>query len=200
MATQSNTILPDKKEKEMLQCLLSGDQRHFTKLYDAYSGALFSIVTRWIKDPGMAENLLQDVFVKAWRSRNQYDATKGRVFTWLYNVTRSTCIDHLRSKAHKKNKASVLSDNLPLLLPDAHAGGFFSDGIGLRKLVDSLRKEEKEVIELMYFKGYTQQQIAHIMNTPLGTVKTRMTRAIKNLRYYFKKDWQQSTAHISFNL
>lgn len=183
----------------MLQCLLSGEQRHFTKLYDAYSGALFNMVGKWIKDPGMAENLLQDVFVKAWRNRNQYDAAKGRIFTWLYNITRSTCIDYLRSKAHKQSKASILSDNLPLLLPETHTGGFLPDHIGLRKLVDSLRKEEKQVIELMYFKGYTQQQIAHIMNTPLGTVKTRMTRAIKNLRYYFKKDWQDAIERISFN-
>ena len=65
MATPTDTILPDKREMEMLQCLQNGEQRGFTKLYDAYSGALFNMVTKWIKDPGTAENLLQDVFVKA---------------------------------------------------------------------------------------------------------------------------------------
>jgi RNA polymerase sigma-70 factor (ECF subfamily) len=199
MPINTNTTLTDKKETEMLRCLGSNDERDFTKLYDTYSGALFNQVSKWIKDPGAAENLLQDVFVKAWRNREQYDAAKGRVFTWLYNITRSTCIDHLRSKAYKQARVSVLSDNMFLLLPNEKAGNFLPDTIGVRKLVDSLRKEEKEVIELMYFKGYTQQQIAEIMKTPLGTVKTRMTRAIKNLRYYFQKDWQGAIEQISFN-
>jgi RNA polymerase sigma-70 factor (ECF subfamily) len=199
MTTITNTTLPDTKEQEMLKCLQSDEQRHFAKLYDAYSGALFSLISKWMKDPGTAENILQDVFVKVWRNRSQYDISKGRIFTWLYNITRSTCIDYLRSKAFKQSKISVLSDNLPLLLPNENTDSFLPDTIGLRKLVNSLRKEEKEVIELMYYKGYTQREIAEIMNTPLGTVKTRMTRAIKNLRYHFKKDWQDANKCISFN-
>lgn len=199
MTTFTNTTLPETKEQEMLKCLQSDEQRHFAKLYDAYSGALFSLVSKWMKDPATAENILQDVFVKAWRNRNQYDIAKGRIFTWLYNITRSTCIDYLRSKAYKQAKRSVLSDDLSLLLPNENTGSFLPDTIGLRKLVDSLRKEEKEVIELMYYKGYTQREIAQMMNMPLGTVKTRMARAIKNLRYYFKKDEQETIAHLSYN-
>ena len=189
----------DHKETDMKECLLGNDDRQFSKLYDNYSGALFGLIINWVKDKGVAENLLQDVFVKAWRSRGLYDAAKGKVFTWLYNIARHICIDYLRSKAHKKSKASLLSEDITLLVPGGNSGNITPDTIGLRKLVSTLRKEEQEVIELMYFKGFTQREIAMLMNTPLGTVKTRMSRAIKNLRYYFKKDWKEAGKMMSLN-
>src|SRR5215467_10121175 len=100
--------LSDHREIEMKECLMANDQRHFSKLYENYSGAIFSLILKWIRDTEVAENLLQDVFIKAWRSKELYDATKGKVFTWLYNIARHICIDHLRSKAYKKSKASML--------------------------------------------------------------------------------------------
>lgn len=199
MTQITNQTFPDQKENEMLQYLQGGNQRHFSRLYESYSAALFGLITKWIKDTEVAENLLQDVFVKAWRNRLQYDAAKGRIFTWLYNITRNICIDHFRSKAYKQSKASILSDDIPVLLPPGNMVSFLPDTIDLRKLVNGLRQEEKEVIELMYFKGFTQSEIAAIKNMPLGTVKTRMSRAIKNLRYFFKKDWKQAIQNVSLN-
>ena len=199
MATITNQPT-DHRENEMKECLLNNDQRLFSKLYDNYSAALFSLILKWVKDTEAAENLLQDVFIKAWRSRDLYDSSKGKIFTWLYNITRNICIDYLRSKAYKKSKVSVLSDNISGLFPAAaNSDSMTPDTIGLRKLVNTLRHEEKEVIELMYFKGFTQKEIAMLMNTPLGTVKTRMSRAIKNLRYYFKKDWKEAVKTMSLN-
>lgn len=199
MSVSINQSFPDQKYDEILQCLQGNDERLFSKLYDYYSGALFGLIMKWIKDSEVAENLLQDVFLKAWRCREMYDASKGKIFTWLYNISRNICIDYLRSKAYKKSKASLFSDDITSLLPGINTGSVVPDTIGLRKLVDSLRKEEKEVIELMYFKGFTQREIAMLMNTPLGTVKTRMSRAIKNLRYYFNKDWNEAVKTISLN-
>lgn len=199
MSTITNQTLPDQKENELLQCLQSNDQRQFSKLYDSYSRALFGLINKWIGDAEIAENLLQDVFVKIWRNSEKYDVSKGRLFTWMYNIARNVCIDHLRSKAHKQNKASVLSDDVPVLLPLGNNNNFLPDTIDLRKLVNRLKQEEKEVIEMMYFKGYTQSEIAEVMNMPLGTVKTRMSRAIRNLRYFFKKDWKRAIQNISMN-
>jgi RNA polymerase sigma-70 factor, ECF subfamily len=199
MSVNTTKTFPDQQQDEILQCLQGNDQRLFSKLYDNYSGSLYGLIVSWIKDTEVAENLLQDVFVKAWRCRQMYDASKGKIFTWLYNISRNICIDHLRSKAYKKSKASLFSDDITALLPGINTGSVVPDTIGLRKLVDSLRKEEKEVIELMYFKGFTQREIAILMNTPLGTVKTRVSRAIKNLRYYFNKDWKGAVKTISLN-
>ncbi len=175
------------------------NERHFSRLYEQYSGALFGLILKWVRDIETAENLLQDVFIKAWRSRDLYDPGKGKIFTWMYNITRNICIDHLRSKAYKKSRLSVLSNDMAAVIPGNGIPPVMPDTIGLRKLVNTLRKEEKEVIELMYFKGFTQKEIAVLMDTPIGTVKTRVSRAIKNLRYYFKKDWKDSVKGISLN-
>lgn len=201
MTTNSNhQTLPPAAEDEMLLLLKSGNHRDFSKLYDTFSAALFTLLQKWVKDTGVAENLLQDVFVKAWHSRDLYDASRGRLFTWLYRITRNVCIDYFRSKPYKKNQVSVFGDDVPglLALPNASAD-IVPDTIGLRKLVDRLRKEEKEVVEMLYFKGLTQRQVAEIINIPLGTVKTRMSKAIKELRYFFKNDWEQATGIILLN-
>lgn len=199
MTASIHPIQPDHKENEMLFYLQSDEQRHFSKFYDRFSTVLFGLILNWIKDAEVAENLLQDVFVKAWRSRELYDPSKGRIYTWLYNIARNTCIDFLYSKTFKKTKASLLSDDVTILVPSLKNSGMIPDTIGLRKLVNTLREEERKVIELMYFNGFTQTEIASIMNMPLGTVKTRMSRAIKNLRYLFKKDWKQAIQNVSLN-
>jgi RNA polymerase sigma factor (sigma-70 family) len=199
MPTSTNYRIPEQKENDLLQSLTCNDPRRFSELYDNFSAALFGLIMRWIRDTEVAENLLQDVFMKAWRCREQYDASKGRLYTWLYNITRCICIDYLRSKAHRLNKASMLSDNVAVIIPTGNIDSPQPDTIGLRKLVNTLRREERELIELMYFKGFTQREIATMMNVPLGTVKTRMSRAIRNLRYYFKMDWKQGIQSISLN-
>jgi RNA polymerase sigma-70 factor, ECF subfamily len=186
-------------EDEMLYCLNSNDPRKFSKLYDHFSEALFGLLLRWVKDKGVAENLLQDVFIKAWRNREKYQTDKGRIFTWLYRITRNICIDYMRSRSCKQNKASVYSDDQPAFLQLPANDTIQPDTIGIRKLVEMLRQEEKEVVEMMYFIGMTQRQIAEQINIPLGTVKTRMNKAIKELRYFYKKDWKQARVFISLN-
>ena len=197
--TYNDKTATGENEQEFLYCLQSNDERHFPKLYDRFSAAVFGLILKWVNDTGAAENLLQDVFVKAWRCRHLYDASKGRIFTWLYNITRNMCIDYMRSKAYKKTKASILSDNLPEMLHARNTESILPDTIGLRNLVKTLRSEEKEVVELMYFKGMTQKEIAELKDIPLGTVKTRISRAIKNLRYFFIKDWNQGVESILLN-
>jgi RNA polymerase sigma factor (sigma-70 family) len=186
-------------EHELLQCLTSNDQRMFSKLYDHFSPAIFGLLQKWIKDRELAENLVQDVFIKAWRNREKYEADKGRIFTWLYRMARNICIDYLRSKSCKKSKASLYGDDVAefQLLPATET--LQPDTIGVRKLVSMLRQEEKEVVEMMYFTGLTQRQIAEQISIPLGTVKTRMNKAMKELRYFYKRDWKQAKAYISLN-
>jgi RNA polymerase sigma-70 factor (ECF subfamily) len=186
-------------EDNMLYCLQSNDQRHFQKLYNWFSPALFGLILKWIKDKEVAENLLQDVFIKAWRCRKLYDAGKGRLFTWLYRITRNICIDHLRSRNFKNKMAMLPEENMNSLKTSFIEDSLLNDTIGLRKLVDGLRQEEKEVVELLYFKGFTQKQVAEVMNIPLGTVKTRINKAIRELRYFFKMDWKNAMKMISLN-
>lgn len=172
-------------EAALVQGLLRGDENAFAGLYEKFSGALFGKISAWINDPSTAENLLQDVFVKAWRCRHQYDENKGRLFTWLYNISRNLCIDHYRSRSRKKNGLVTCYGDPDIFSGEKYMTIPVTDRIGLRKLVRQLRKEESEVIDLMYFEGFTQSEIAKSLNIPIGTVKTRVTAAIRKLRKFF---------------
>lgn len=195
--TDNKIKITDQKEAELKQCLQSNNQHHFSVLYDTYADALFSLILRWTGDAALAENLLQDVFVKAWHRRAQYDASKGRLFTWLYIIARNTCTDHLRSKAYRESKTSALSINSQALLSSANM--ILPETVGLRTLVSKLRQEEKKMIELNYFSGLTQEEIAAALHMPIGTVKTRINMAIKHLRSLFDKDWKRVKQDISLN-
>lgn len=199
MLTPYNPFMYPDAEAEMIDCLFNPCEQSFTKLYHHYAPALFGTILKWIKDRETAENLLQDAFIKAWRNRHRYDAAKGRLFTWLYRIVRNLCIDYLRSRACKSQAVLVAPDENENFQAAFVQQGHDMDTIGLRKLVSCLRNDEKEVVELVYFKGLTQKQAARLMNIPLGTVKTRMNRAIRELRYYYKKDWKNAMRHISLN-
>ena len=195
----SRTNIPNYTEEELIAALQNGDRYSFEKLYDRFAAVLYGSILKWIKDAQVAENLLQDVFVKAWSNRHSYDAEKGRLFTWLYNIARNVCIDYYRSRQFKKGRTAMLSEDISALFPHSKLVNQMPDTIGVRKLLNRLRYEEKQVVELMYFKGLTQKEIAGLMNMPLGTVKTRMSMAIKNLRQFFISDWKNAGEKPAFN-
>lgn len=189
---------PTPTEEELIAALQTGNQQDFEKLYNRFAHVLYGTLLRWVNDAHAAENLLQDAFVKAWSNRETYDPAKGRLFTWLYNITRNICIDYYRSRQYKKGKAAILSNDISLLMNTKQANQT-PDAIGIFQVINMLRKEEKQVVELMYFKGFTQKEIAVAMNMPLGTVKTRMSMAIKNLRSFFMNDWIKSQEKLVLN-
>jgi RNA polymerase sigma factor (sigma-70 family) len=198
--SQHQSVLYAGAEEELVSCLTSGDQQDFSRLYDHYSGSLYGILLRWIKDAEIAQNLLQDVFVKAWRCRHQYCETKGRLFTWLYRIARNLFIDYYRSRNYKKQRLCVSEEDIPgLLNREAEGSMIHPDTIGVHKLLNMLRGEERDLLNMMYFKGMTQRQIAEVLDIPVGTVKTRMNKAIKELRYFFKNDWKHAMKTISLN-
>src|SRR2546423_9355377 len=108
----SRTNVQNFTEEELVTALQSDSHQAFEKLYNRFAAVLYGAITNWIKDVQVAENLLQDVFVKAWNNRETYDAAKGRLFTWLYNITRNVCIDYYRSRQYKKERSSVFSEDI----------------------------------------------------------------------------------------
>jgi RNA polymerase sigma-70 factor (ECF subfamily) len=197
MNTNQNEIAEN--EQELVEGLINSDQQTFSRIYDKFSSSLFSMILGWIKDAEVAENLLQDVFLRAWMSRQRYDQSRGRLFTWLYKISRNICIDYYRSRRYKQTRALVAAEDLTNTLCDKKDSNGSVDAIALRDFVDCLRQEEKEVIDLMYFKGFTQCEIAKLLCMPLGTVKTRANRAVKNLRRIFMNDWDRADQYISLN-
>lgn len=172
-------------ESELVKLIKERHQSAFEYLYNNYSGALYNVILTIISDRELANDVLQEVFVKIWRQSDSYDATKGRLFTWMMNIARNASIDVLRSKSYQNNQ-----QNLELTESVYESGGSMVtniEKIGLRKLVHTLKEEYRTLIELSYFQGFTQDEISKMLNIPLGTVKTRLRGALLQLREQIKK-------------
>ncbi len=171
-------------ETDLILLLRQREQSAFSYLYDNYSGALYGIILSIVPDKELANDVLQEVFVKIWRQVDSYDASKGRLFTWMMNIARNASIDMLRSKGYQKTQ-----QNRELTEAVYEKGGNIVTNInqiGLRKLVHSLKEEYKVLIELSYFQGFTRDEISKTLNMPLGTVKTRLRSALLQLRELMK--------------
>jgi len=169
-------------EEELILLLQSRDQQAFSYLYDNYAAALNGIIYRMAENRELAEDILQEVFVKIWNNFSNYDTTKGRLFTWMLNITRNLTIDTLRSKGYKK-QAKISSDenSVSNFTDDSRVAERF-DAMDIKKQLVNLKPEQRSIIDLAYFNGYTQDEISKEMGIPLGTVKTRMRAAIIELR------------------
>jgi RNA polymerase sigma-70 factor (ECF subfamily) len=169
-------------EEELVPMLRNRDQQAFSYLYDNYAAILNGTIYRMVEDSGLAEDILQEAFVKIWNNFSSYDSSKGRLFTWMLNITRNLTIDTLRSKGYKKQLLISADENSVNNFADNNSIAEKYDTIGLKKQLELLKPDLKNIIELAYFKGYTQQEISKETQLPLGTVKTRMRTAIIELR------------------
>ena len=169
-------------EEEFVNLLLTGDKNSFEIIYNSFSSALFGVISKIITDEEAAADVLQDAFVKIWRKKNTYDATKGRLFTWLLNIARNSAIDATRSKAFKSDLKIQSIDNSVKTLNKSAKVSVSYDTIGLKEVVERLKPEYKMIIDLLYFGGYTQDEVSKEYAIPLGTVKTRTRAALIRLR------------------
>ncbi len=181
-------------EEKIVSLLQSQDKEAISLLYDNYSAALYGVVLRIVRSPDIAQDVMQDSFVKAWKYGPNYDASKGRLFTWLLNIARNTAIDVTRSAGWKMGEKTTDLTSL------VGFGGATTnpEHIGLRKLVDNLEPKYKTLIELIYFQGYTQQEVEKELNIPIGTIKTRLRAAIGDLRKVFGDGDMRQAAVLIF--
>ncbi|MBC7615129.1 MAG: sigma-70 family RNA polymerase sigma factor [Pedobacter sp.] len=182
-------MAPTKKislsEEELVNALKRQESIAIKALYDMYSGALLGVISRIVIHTEVAEDLLQETFVKIWNSASSYDPSKGRLFTWMMNVARNLSIDKLRSKDFKNSNKNQDIENNVDFIDEQRKVTFNADTLGLKELVTKLKPEFKNVLDMVYFKGYTQVEAAEELNLPLGTVKTRVRMAILELRKNF---------------
>ncbi|TKC09961.1 sigma-70 family RNA polymerase sigma factor [Pedobacter polaris] len=179
-------VKPPSIEEILVADLKSGNPLAIKRLYKMYAPALNGIIKRIIKFDEVAEDILQDTFVKIWKSINQYDCSKGRLFTWMANVAKNLAIDQLRSKAHLNYSKTDDLGEIPIEIIDHKTYVLINlETIGIKQLLTRLNADEQEIINLIYFKGFTHVQAAEILNTPLGTIKTKLRLAILKLRKYF---------------
>lgn len=172
-------------EEELVAGLKNHISEAYTYLYHHYKGALYNIITQIIPDEETANDVLQEVFIMVWKNIDKYDAAKGRLFTWLLNVTRNIAINKTRSKNYKTSLKNDSLSNYVHYIDEKLSYQQNINCIGLRKAVGLLKEDFKSVLELAYFNGYTQEEIAKTLQIPLGTVKTRLRCAVLELKKHF---------------
>ena len=167
------------EEYELVAALRQKDNQAFSYLYENYSGALYGVIKQIVVDTELSNDVLQESFVNIWRKIESYDETKGRLFTWMLNISRNAAIDKTRSKGFQQSQRQ-----LPLAEGE-HIHFTIKPGIddyGLKKVISRLKDEQRLLVDLSYFQGYTHEQIAKALDIPLGTVKTRIRSALSQLR------------------
>jgi RNA polymerase sigma-70 factor (ECF subfamily) len=163
-------------ENLQIERLREGDKNALYTLYDKYSGALFGVVLRICRDRGMAEDLLQEIFLTIWEKIDQYDPSKGRFYTWAYRIARNKTLNALR------RSDPLIQTGDMRVYKDIEEEESVQDFEALNGVVSKLEAHHQKVIELVYFKGYTHREAHKIMGVPLGTFKSYVRQALIQLR------------------
>lgn len=160
------------------------DPQALAELYDRYGGVTYSLILRVVRDTGIAEDLVQETFLRVWNRVSGFDAQKGSIGPWLLAVARNRAIDYLRSAGgRERNAVEYEETDHPSLYCDMEKDILASDKARkVKSAIDKLPANYRQVIELAYFEGLSQTEMAERMGQPLGTVKTWVRTALKNLR------------------
>lgn len=173
----------DLTDEELLERLTGGEQRALSELYDRYSRPVYSTGMRLLGDASLAEELVQDVFLRVWRRAETFEPSKGSFSTWLYGISRNRAFDlHRRQKVRPVSSGPDALErepeaSTPDLDPQARV-----DGWDLARSLSLLPAQHREILTMAYYRGLTQTEISSHTGLPLGTVKTRVTAALKRLR------------------
>jgi RNA polymerase sigma-70 factor (ECF subfamily) len=180
-------------EIDLLRRTGMGDRKSFEQLYDRYCGVLFSTAYRILNQQEAAEDLLQDVFVQIWEKAPMYDPKRGRPLTWVITLTRNRSIDRLRSTQRRQKLSEEVGREAEIA--DYQSDKSSADEISLgernrivRSAVMQLSPDQRRAIELAFFSGLTQTEIAEKLKEPLGTVKARIRRGMMKLRDLLKAE------------
>jgi len=172
-------------EEDLIQALRNHEKIAVEALYDMYSASLYGVISRIVVDTPTSEDVLQETFVKIWHSFSNYSAEKGRLFTWMVNIARNLAIDKIRSKDFKNQSKNHELENNVTFIDEQKNTVYKPELMGIKNLVETLKPEQKSILDLVYFKGYTHVEAAEELGIPLGTIKTRLRMAIQELRKHF---------------
>jgi len=171
-------------DPQLVERLQRRDPQALAELYDRYGRLVYSLILRVVRDKGIAEDLVQETFLRVWNRVQGFDTRKGSIAPWLLAVARNRAIDYLRSTGGRERKAVEFEEtDHPALYTDMEQDILNSDKARkVKRAVEKLSPNQRQVIELAYFEGLSQTEMAERMGQPLGTVKTWVRAALKNLR------------------
>src|SRR5437870_2509188 len=180
--------MDDGGDLELAEGLAAGDVEALARLYDSYGALAYSVALRVLGDPGRAEDVVQDCFLKLWNNAERFDARRGSLRTWLITAVRNRSIDFLRGRgAHEREELELQPD-----LAESHGSdpwrevSLSLERAAVRQAVSSLPAEQRQAVQLAYFGGYSQAEIADMTKVPVSTVKGRMRLALEKLHSYLQ--------------
>lgn len=185
---QDSIPLADLPDSDLVDAMAAGDVKAMEVLYDRYNRAVFSFALRMLGNREQAEELLQEVFVRAWRQARRFSEGRGTYITWLLSITHNMAIDEIRRQNRRPRKAESADPVLMLANvrdenPSVEEQALLGD---MRDVVTEamaqLPEAQRSALELAYFRGFTQREIAEHQGQPLGTIKTRMRLAMKKMK------------------
>ncbi|MBI1886272.1 MAG: sigma-70 family RNA polymerase sigma factor [Chloroflexi bacterium] len=171
-----------------MERLLYRDIKAFEALYDRYADVVYSTALRIVRDIHLAEDVAQEIFLRLWRKPDRFVAGRGRFMSWVLSVTRNRAVDEVRTRGRRQRREAPPSPEPRDVVATgegndpALAATLADERRRVKEALSKLPREQRDAIELAYFGGLTQQQIADLLNQPLGTIKTRIRLGMLKLR------------------
>jgi RNA polymerase sigma-70 factor (ECF subfamily) len=166
-------------EPQLIQMIKSKNRAGFDALYENYSGTFYHVIYRKVPNSLVAEDILQEVFVKIWKGIDQYDESKGKLYTWMLRVVRNTSIDYLRSQENKHKQVTRANEHADMNIPETASREI---DFGLQKIVTQMEPKHRDVINTIFYGAHTYDEAAKKLGIPLGTLKSRARTALLMLR------------------
>ncbi|HXF85615.1 MAG TPA: sigma-70 family RNA polymerase sigma factor [Anaerolineales bacterium] len=177
------------EENHLIAQIAKGDELAFLTLYDRYASRVYGLTLHILGDPMLAEEATQDTFLKLWSRSREYLAERGPLLPWLLTIARRVALDRLRLESRRPLLTdSSDPDEVWKNLPDLHSNTEEARWRSLYFAVQTLHPNQRQVIELAYYQGMSQSEIAELLHLPLGTVKTRLRAALEKLRKVWKEE------------
>lgn len=169
-------------EPELILAIKNKQPKGAEALYEMYSSNLYRVIYKIVKHQELAEDILQQVFLRIWQSIDQYHIQRGKLYTWMITIASNLSKDALRTRSYKNQSTHSDIDAVSFDVDNQHHSVMNIEHIGIRESLGSLKTAQREILQLIYFQGYTHVEAADELGIPLGTVKTRWSQGIRKLR------------------
>lgn len=171
-------------DEDLLVAVARGDQAAFASLYDRLGGLVYGVVKRVVRDPSQSEEVAQEVLVEVWRTAPRFDPDKGSAQTWILTMAHRRAIDRVRSEQSSRDRTDRIGrrDRQREFDEVAEEVELRFEHQQVREALAALTDLQREAVELAYYRGYTYREVAEMLDTPLGTIKTRMRDGLIRLR------------------
>lgn len=173
-------------DTELVRRIAERDAAALESLYDRYEKAVYAFAYRFVQDAMLAEEIVQELFMRIWNQPERYDASQGKLTTWIFAVTRNIAIDQLRKRQNRTSGQTAETERFERM-PDPASGPAEEydakwTGERIKEAVSTLNPDQRQVLDLIYYQGYTQHEVSERHGIPLGTVKSRVRLAMKQLK------------------